>query len=111
MNCKVRDLCFAPRYHNNHLLKDSFLYVSYDKKIERENMLYKNYDYIVFGWSIIDFLIGCEKYGYDISKIKLQLSDFLEYFKENFPEDYGRLRINTVEEMFEMRTKSHKMNK
>ena len=52
-------------------------------------MSYEGYDELVFGRTIVDFLIAAEKYsGYDISKIKEQIEDKRLWLKATFPDAY-----------------------
>lgn len=90
----VKQVVYHPNMWVNHMFKDDYLYVSYDKEIEtiKTKMGYidfKNHDYVIRGWSIINFLKGIEKYSnYDISFIKEQIELKRKTFEENHPEFY-----------------------
>ena len=74
------------------MLKDDFLFISYDKPIVHENnnlTSYSGYDERIYGGIIIEFLKAAEKYsGYDISEIKAQIEDKRLWLKAHYPDDY-----------------------
>lgn len=90
----VKDLKYVPNMNVNHMFKDDFLYISYEKPIiesKKSNLLdrFENYDTYIWGWNIIEFLKGVEKYSdYDISKIREEIERKRKHFKENYPNDY-----------------------
>ena len=88
----VKHMVYRPQKHWNHLLKDDFLFISYDQPITHTDDTIDSFqgcDELVYGWVIIDFLLAAEKYsGYDITEIKAQIEDKRLWFKEHFPEDY-----------------------
>ena len=87
----VKDLYYKPNMWVNHMFKDDFLYISYDKPITKEDVENYRVEYYIWGWEIRDFLLMAEKYsGYDISKIKEQIAEKRAVYKERHPEDYKR---------------------
>ena len=88
----VRHLVYRPNKCWNHMLKDDFLFISYDKPIESSNddlFSFTGYDERIYGGIIIDFLKAAEKYSnYDISGIKAQIEDKRHWLKSHYPEDY-----------------------
>ena len=88
----IKYLVYRPQKHWNHMLKDDFLFISYDLPITHTDYSldsFKGYDELIYGGIIIQFLLAAEKYsGYDISGIKAQIEDKRLWFKENYPEDY-----------------------
>lgn len=90
----VKQMVYKPNFWINHLFKDDYLYISYDKEIKQMDtgngiVDYVGSDILLWGWSIIDFLKGVEKYSnYDISEIKKQIEFKRQTLKENHPEAY-----------------------
>lgn len=77
----VKDLLYSPNYFvDNHLFKDDFLYISYDKKIQEKadkSFLgrYEGYDEIIWGWSIVSFVNAVSEYSkIDVSNILAEIS-------------------------------------
>lgn len=92
----VKSLVYEPSKFSNHMFKDDFLYISYDKPItpnpDRSFGFYKyiDFDEYIYGSVIVSFLLAAEKYsGYDISAIKAQIEDKRLWFKETYPDDYA----------------------
>ena len=59
----VKYLAYRPQKHWNHMFKDDFLFVSYDKPITHTGdtvMSYKGHDELIYGGMIIDFLLAAE---------------------------------------------------
>ena len=59
----VKYLAYRPQKHWNHMFKDDFLFVSYDKPITHTGdtvFSYKGHDELIYGGIIIDFL-GIDK--------------------------------------------------
>lgn len=76
----VKDLLYKPNYWvDNHLYKDDFLYISYDKKItEKADKMafdsYEGYDEILWGWSIVSFVNAVVEHSdIDVSNILSEL--------------------------------------
>jgi hypothetical protein len=78
----VKQLVYKPNYvFDNHLHKDDFLYIAYsdEKPIEpyqtdHGTTLYRNYDELVHGHMIVEFLDAAEKYsGYDVAEIRAEV--------------------------------------
>lgn len=88
----VKHLVYRPNKSWNHMLKDDFLFISYDKPIVSENnslTSYSGYDERIYGGIIVEFLKAAEKYsGYDISAIKAQIEDKRLWLKSHYPDDY-----------------------
>ena len=88
----VKYLAYRPQKHWNHMFKDDFLFVSYDRPITHTGdtvMSYKGHDELIYGGMIIDFLLAAEKYsGYDITEIKEQIEDKRLWLKATFPDAY-----------------------
>ena len=91
----IKYLVYEPNMVFNHMFKDDFLYISYDRPIEpepdREKHIYKyrGFDEYIYGGVIVAFLRAAEKYsGYDISGIKEQIEKKRLWFKETYPEFY-----------------------
>lgn len=88
----VKYMVYRPQKHWNHMLRDDFLFISYDQPITHTDDSidsFHGYDELVYGWMIIDFLRAAEKYsGYDITEIKAQIEDKRLWLKEHYPEDY-----------------------
>lgn len=87
----IKYLIYRPNMCFNHMFKDDFLFISYDKPIEKDVYGFYKSDEYVWGTNIITILKGAEKYsGYDISQIKQQIEEKRKWFAETYPEDYAR---------------------
>ena len=90
----VKQMVYVPNMWINHMFKDDYLYVSYDKEIiEKVGTFggkdYDGYDIVIRGFNIISFLKAAEKYSnYDISEIKEQIELKRKTFKEKHPMFY-----------------------
>ena len=91
----VKHLLYVPNKFTNHMFKDDFLYISYDKPIvpnpDREQTFYKyvGFDEYIYGGVIVDFLLAAERFsGYDISCIKEQIEEKRQWFKTTHPDSY-----------------------
>ncbi len=75
----VKYMIYKPNYFvDNHLFKDDFLYVSFDKEIlpdtEGRWQHYTGYDVLLCGSSICKFLDYAEQYSdYDTSEIRKEM--------------------------------------
>lgn len=91
-------LFYRPNYVFNHMFKDDFLYISYDRPIvpvPREQSIYccEGFDEYIYGWEILDFLKAAQKYsGYDITHIVQEIEKKRQWFQKTFPEHY-RLEV------------------
>lgn len=89
----IKDIVYYANYHINHLHKDDHLYISYDKPIrkevdERGHIWYHDYDAVLWGYMIVDFIRAVRKYkSYDIEPIALQVKKKERYFREKYPEE------------------------
>lgn len=91
----VKDLYYT-YIKENHLFKDDYLYISYDKKIEKVKDQYgydeiRNYDFIICGSDNIDVLFAIEENSdIDTTKIRNKIKEKFEWWKENEKDDYKR---------------------
>ena len=99
----IVDMLYRPNMHVNHFLKDDFLYISYDKKIEavtaedrekNEKLYryerYKGYDEVVFGREIIEILKGARQYSnYDIRSIIEQIKEKEIWLRGAHPREFS----------------------
>lgn len=95
----VVDMLYRPNLVFNHFLKDDLLFISYNNKIDQSldniSLMYKSDIYFVDGNDILQMLKAIKRYSnYDISKIIVQLKDKLNWFKDNYPEDYKNISPN-----------------
>ena len=88
----IKDLAYRPQKHWNHMFKDDVLFISYEKQITHTGdtvTSFDGYDELIFGRTIIVFLLAAEKYsGYDITGIKQQIEDKRMWLKATFPDAY-----------------------
>ena len=93
-----------PSKHWNHMFKDDFLFVSYDKPITHTGDSvydYQGYDELMYGGIIVEFLLAAEKYsGYDITEIKAQIEDKRLWLKVTFPDTY-KVEVHNDKPFFE----------
>ncbi len=91
----VKDLYYT-YMKENHLFKDDYLYISYDKKIEKSKNEFgyedvKKYDFAICGNDIIDVLFAIEENSdIDTTKVRKKIVEKFEWWKENEHEDYKR---------------------
>ena len=91
----------------NHLFKDHYLYISYKEKLKfEENKLgtlqYVNYDMSICGNSIIPILLAIEvNSNVDINIVKEKIYEKIEWYKNNYKEDYIRQFGNENTDIFE----------
>ena len=101
----IVDMVYRPNLHVNHFLKDDFLYISYEEKIEpvteedekNDRMLrfeeYKGYDEVVFGSEIIDILKGARLYsGFNITPIIEQIKEKEKWLRNKYPDEFSEER-------------------
>lgn len=107
----VKYLVYKPNYFSNHFHKDDFLYISYDKPIEKkevERFGYKSYDYVgydylISGFYIIDFIMAVKKWSnYDTDEIEKELIKKSEWFMSTYPDDPEAKGSNHVEYLKEL---------
>lgn len=90
----VTSLYYRPNYVFNHMFKDDFLYISYDKPIEpvpRHQSIFgcEGFDEYISGWNIVSFLKAAERHSnYDISEIKAEIEKKRQWFETAYPEFY-----------------------
>lgn len=103
----VKDLYYT-YLKENHLFKDDYLYISYDKKIEKIKGKYgndevRNFDFFICGGDIIKVLFAIEKNSdIDTTKIRNKIKEKFEWWKKNEKEDYIRWSNNReVKDIFE----------
>lgn len=94
----VVSLLYQPNYVFNHMFKDDFLYISYDKPIvpvPREQSVYRceGFDEYIYGWEIVSFINAAQKYSsYDITDILAEIEKKRQWFQKTYPEHY-RLEV------------------
>lgn len=110
----VKYLIYSPNYLVNHLYKDDFLYISYDKPIVVDERYYKShgcevpdpkenpgrqlwytgYNLLLYGPDIVSFAKAVKKYSCveGIDEILERMDDKVEWFRETYPEE-NRWRI------------------
>ena len=110
----VKDLYYT-YIKENHLFKDDYLYISYDKKIEGIKGKYsndevRNFDFFICGGDIIKVLYAIEKNSdIDTTEIRNKIKEKFEWWKENEQEDYkrsfGGKKIDDIFEYYEKNIK------
>lgn len=110
----VKDLYYT-YIKENHLFKDDYLYISYDKKIEGITGKYgndevRNFDFFICGGDIIKVLFAIEKNSdIDTTEIRNKIKEKFEWWKENEQEDYkrsfGGKKIDDIFEYYEKNIK------
>lgn len=100
----IRHVAYLPS-HLNHLFKDDYLYVSYDRPIrEQDNngvTTVTGAEYRVCGNDVVTLTKHIERFGIadvkpEIQKVKSLIKQKVEWFRQNHPEDYKRT-FNTTE--------------
>ena len=92
----VKHLLYKPNLFHNHMFKDDFLYISYDRPIRpRENAFrfttFYIADNLLWGWNIVSFLKAADKYSdLDITGIKEEIEQKRVWFQKTYPDDYAR---------------------
>lgn len=82
----IKDILYKPNYFTNHLYKDDFLYISYDKPIVKDkiNNYYLNYEIILYGYAIVDFVKVIKANNtYNVEKIEEELNKKRKWYEEN----------------------------
>ncbi len=91
---EIKDIVYYPNYRINHMHKDDILYVSYDKPIRVEKCRfysteiseYHDYDALLWGANIIDFIEAIRKFkSYDIEPIAAEVIRKEKFFMEKYP--------------------------
>jgi len=86
--------------HLNHLFKDDYLYISYDKQIKQnvENGIttYTGADIRISGNDIINVVNYIQLYGSteiksELLKVESEIWKKVEWYKNNYPDDYERI--------------------
>lgn len=89
----VKDLFFEYR-KDNHFLKNDYLYISYDKKIEEVKDEYGNdevryFDFIICGGDVLSILLNIEKNSsIDTTIVKNKINEKFRWWKDNYRNDY-----------------------
>ena len=89
----IADVIYKPNYHINHLHKDDFLYISYSTPIQSEkdsigNTQYYNYDALLWGGNIVEFIQAVQKHGtYDMSRIAEEVKAKERFYIRKYPEE------------------------
>ena len=80
----------------NHLFKDDYIYLSYDKKLHLETTQWGyvdivDYDVCICGNDIIDIVLAAEKYsGIDTSAVRARIEEKRIWLRNNEPYEYQR---------------------
>ena len=80
----IKDILYEPNYFTEHMYKDDFLYISYDKPIikNKTNNHYMNYEIFIYGIAIDSFIkIVKESNTYDVKSIENELNRKREWYK------------------------------
>lgn len=91
----VKDLFYEYR-KDNHLFKNDYLYISYDRKIEEIKDEYggeelRYFDFIICGGNIIKVLLAIEKNSdIDTTEVRNKIKEKFKWWKENEQDDYKR---------------------
>jgi len=70
----VKDIYYKPSPFHNHTYKDDFIYLSYDKDMDTEN-LWETCDEYVFGNDIVDVILSVEKYSPEVKDKVLKIKE------------------------------------
>ena len=88
----IKYLLYKPNYFTNHMFKDDFLYVSYDKPITPipgDFALFEGYDEYIWGGTIPRFVESAKGYSnYPVAEIEVEMEKKRLWFKETYPEFY-----------------------
>lgn len=93
----IKDIVYKPNYHINHMHRDDFLYISYDRPIRWETdargfTSYFDYDAILWGHMILDFIRAVRRWNsYDIEDIAEEVKKKEVFFLEKYPEESKNL--------------------
>ncbi len=80
----------------NHLFKDDYIYLSYNKKLHLETTQWGyvdvvDYDVCICGNDIIDIVLAAEKYsGIDTSSVRARIEEKRIWLRDNEPYEYQR---------------------
>lgn len=89
----VKYLHYRPNMTFNHMFKDDFLFISYDKPIvpaESDPLWYQGYDEYVFGGAILSMVRAIDRYSdCDTTEVKKAIEVKRQWFKETYPRWYG----------------------
>jgi len=101
----IKDMIYT-YVKENHVFKDDYIYISYNKKITSykegpwDFEYYKNWDLCICGNDIIDIVLGAEKFSnYDTTNIKKKIREKINYLKEYEP-DYYKHALGTDKDIF-----------
>ena len=89
----IKDIVYKPNYHINHMHRDDFIYISYDRPIRSETdargyVSYHDYDAILWGGMIVEFIRAIRKWNsYDIESIADEVKKKEFFFLEKYPEE------------------------
>ena len=78
----------------NHLFKDDYIYLSYNKKLHLETTEWGvvkvvDYDVCICGNDIIDIVLAAEKYsGIDTSSVRARIEEKRIWLRDNEPDEY-----------------------
>lgn len=98
----IKDIVYKPNYHINHMHRDDFIYISYNRPIRSETdargyVSYHDYDALLWGGMIVEFIraIRSQK-SFDIDPIALEVKKKETFFLEKYPEEskfYGKSNL------------------
>ena len=80
----------------NHLFKDDYIYLSYNKKLHLESTQWGyvdvvDYDVCICGNDIVDIVLAAEKYsGIDTSSVRARIEEKRIWLRDNEPYEYQR---------------------
>lgn len=85
----VKDIYYRPSRFTNHIFKDDFLFVSYNKPLvakgDGSKRELSNYDEILRGWLIVKFIKAMDQYSeVDTTAVKKQINEKLAWYQENW---------------------------
>lgn len=106
----VKDL-YYDYTKENHLFKDDYLYISYDRKIERTKDEFgfdeiRYFNVSISGWDSIKVLLAIEKNStIDTTEVRNKIKEKFNWWKENEQKDYLRAfsgkNVNDIFEYYE----------
>ena len=98
----IKDIVYKPNYRINHMHRDDFLYISYDRPIRSETdargyVFYHDYDAILWGGMIVEFIRAIRSWkSYDIESIAEEVKKKETFFFDKYPEErkfYGKSNL------------------
>ena len=102
----VKDVRYDPR-KVNHLFKDDYLLISYDKPIvevmtQWGTTAFEDFDVAICGNSIVPIVLAIEKYSdADTTDVRKKIQEKVLWYKENCAEEYERFFGDELIDVFE----------